>query len=114
MKLLTKAIEQKLLNSPITTEESKRIPVIVKFFNPTGAGTWYVTEAQKLETTDPPQAEKLYRLALQKDRNQEAGILGLARLLIKQNKDSEASELLDRVGPGSEQGAEAERLSAIL
>jgi hypothetical protein len=52
MKLLTKAIEQKLLKSPITTEESKRIPVIVKFFNPTGAGTWYVTEGQKLEDGD--------------------------------------------------------------
>jgi len=71
-------------------------------------------DAIALEKTDPPQAEKLYRLALQKDANQEAAILGLARLLIDQHKDSEASELMDRVGPGSEQGAEAERLCAVL
>lgn len=71
-------------------------------------------DATALEESDPQQAEKLYRLALQKDANQEAAILGLARLLIEQRKDGEASELLDRVGPGSEQGAEAERLSAIL
>ena len=71
-------------------------------------------EAIALEKTEPAQAEKLYRLALQKDANQEAGILGLARILIAQHKDGEAGELLDRVGPGSEQGAEAERLSAIL
>src|SRR5207245_1352588 len=62
----------------------------------------------------PVEAAKLYRQVLQKDANQEAAVLGLARILIAQHKDGEASELLDRVGPGSEQGAEAERLSAIL
>jgi len=71
-------------------------------------------EAIALEKTDPVQAEKLYRVVLQKDANQEAAILGLARILIAQHKDGEVSELLDRVGPGSEQGTEAERLSAIL
>jgi putative thioredoxin len=71
-------------------------------------------EAIALEKSDPAQSEKLYRLALQKDANQEAAVLGLARLLIAQHKDGEAAELLDRVGPGSAQGAEAERLSAIL
>jgi putative thioredoxin len=71
-------------------------------------------EAAALEKTDPAAAEKIYRQALQKDANQEAAILGLARILIGQHKDGDASELLERVGPGSEQGAEAERLSAIL
>jgi putative thioredoxin len=71
-------------------------------------------DATALEKTEPAQAEKLYRAALQKDANQESAILGLARLLIDQHKDSEAGELLERVGPGSEQGTEAERLSAIL
>jgi putative thioredoxin len=71
-------------------------------------------DAVALEKSDPLQAEKLYRQVLQKDANQEAAILGLARILIAQHKDGEAAELLDRVGPGSEQGAEAERLSAIL
>jgi putative thioredoxin len=71
-------------------------------------------EARALESTDPAQAERLYRLALQKDANQENAVLGLARILIAQHKDGEAAELLDRVGPGSAEGAEAERLSAVL
>ena len=71
-------------------------------------------DALALEKTDPAQAEKLYRLALQKEPNQESAILGLARILIAQHKDGEAGEWLDRVGPGSEQGAEAERLSAVV
>jgi putative thioredoxin len=70
--------------------------------------------AAALEKTDPAQAEKLYRQALQKDANLESAVLGLARLLIARGQDSEAAELLERVGPGSEQGAEAERLAAIL
>src|SRR5207302_206739 len=57
-------------------------------------------EAIELEKTDPVQAENLYRLALQKDANLEAAILGLARILIARHKDGEAGELLDRVGPG--------------
>lgn len=71
-------------------------------------------EGVAFERKDPAQAEKLYRAALQRDPNQEPAILGLARILMDQHKDSEAGELLERVGPGSAQGAEAERLSAIL
>jgi putative thioredoxin len=91
----------------------KQIAEFLDRISPTEADR-KATEAVVLEKTDPAQAEKLYRLALQKDANQEAAILGLARILIARNKDGEASELLDRVGPGSEQGAEAERLGAIL
>src|SRR5262245_22817712 len=54
-------------------------------------------EASKLEKTDATQAEKIYRQALQKDANNEAAILGLARILIAQDKDSEAAELLQNV-----------------
>ncbi len=71
-------------------------------------------QGAELETTDPVQAEQLYRQALAKDRNQETAILGLARLLIAQNKDAEAKDVLEAVGPGSEQGEEAERLAALL
>ncbi len=71
-------------------------------------------QAAALEKTEPAQAEKLYRQALQADANQENAILGLVRILIAQDRDPEAAELLDRVGPGSEQGTEAERLTAIL
>lgn len=46
MKLITKEIAKKM--PPLYTNEDKKpedIPVIVKFFNPMGAGTWYITEA---------------------------------------------------------------------
>ena len=50
MKLLTKAIVEKLLKSPIGSHDGdKRPEVIVKYFNPTGAGTWYVTEGEQIE-----------------------------------------------------------------
>ena len=50
MKLLTKAIEAKLAKASLySQEENSRHEIIVKFFNPTGAGTWYVIEGQKLE-----------------------------------------------------------------
>ena len=71
-------------------------------------------EAADLEKSEPAQAEKLYRLALQKEPDQEAALLGLARILIDRGEDGQASELLDTLGPGSEQGTEVERLGAIL
>ena len=40
--------------------------------------------------------------------------MGLARLLVAQHKDSEAAELLDRIGITGELGNEVERLSATL
>jgi hypothetical protein len=45
MKLLTKEIAKKL--PPLYSNEDKdaaEVRVLVKFFNPTGAGTWYATE----------------------------------------------------------------------
>ena len=67
-----------------------------------------------LEQTDPAGAEQAYRDALAKDPNQESATLGLVRLLIQQDRDPEAAELLERLGPGSEQAAEVERLGAQL
>lgn len=59
MKLLTKAIREKLLENGKLTEvaqikgedEPDHKPV-VKFFNPYGAGTWLITEAERDEETD--------------------------------------------------------------
>ncbi|MCI0642318.1 MAG: thioredoxin [Gemmataceae bacterium] len=70
-------------------------------------------KAAALEKSDPIQAEKLYRQALQEDANHETATLGLARVLLARGADGEVAELLERVGPGGEQGVEAERLSAI-
>jgi len=48
MKLITKEIEKKLLNTPLYSTDGNMIKdVLVKFFNPCGAGTWYVFEAEK-------------------------------------------------------------------
>lgn len=48
MKLITKAIEKKLLNTPLYSTDGKMVKdVLVKFFNPCGSGTWYVFEAEK-------------------------------------------------------------------
>lgn len=49
MKLLTKAIEAKLQKHPLgSTDTPGRHEILVKFFNPTGSGTWYVTEGEFL------------------------------------------------------------------
>ena len=71
-------------------------------------------EAAGLEKTNPAQAEKLYRQVLATNASQPEALLGLARLLIERHLESEATELLERVGPGGEDGAEAERLGAVL
>ena len=48
MKLITKVIEKKLLNTPLYSTDGNTVKdVLVKFFNPCGAGTWYVFEAEK-------------------------------------------------------------------
>lgn len=45
MKLLTKEILKKLPPLRATADKDpKDVRVIAKFFNPTGAGTWYATE----------------------------------------------------------------------
>jgi len=45
MKLLTKVIEEAFKKQGDTSQkEAKNIKVIMKLFNPTGAGTWYLYE----------------------------------------------------------------------
>ena len=54
MKLLTKEIEKKFERHPIGSQEGKmdQAVVLVKYFNPIGAGTWLITEAEKQEDGD--------------------------------------------------------------
>jgi hypothetical protein len=53
MKLLTAEIIKKLEKSPLyATEKINVKPIIVKFFNPTGSGSWYVCEGEKQEDGD--------------------------------------------------------------
>ena len=46
MKLLTKAIKEKLIANHKNQDKefSKEFKVVVKFFNPYGRGTWYLSE----------------------------------------------------------------------
>lgn len=48
MKLLTKVNEAALLKSSLNSTDGQNVsPVLVKFFYPYGAGSWYVLEANK-------------------------------------------------------------------
>ena len=54
MKLMTKVIEKKFEKYPLHSQENKGddAEVVVKFFNPYGAGTWLITEGEKQEDGD--------------------------------------------------------------
>ena len=54
MKLWTKEIEQRAAKFPLGSQDGKGLDatVFVKFFNPYGAGTWLITEAEKQEDGD--------------------------------------------------------------
>lgn len=49
MMLMTKELEQKFEKYPIGSQEGKmeEAEVVVKYFNPCGAGTWLITEGEK-------------------------------------------------------------------
>src|ERR1700730_12670534 len=50
MKLLTKAIEAKLKQSPLGSHDGQKVtPVIVKFFTPDSSWAWYATEGELTE-----------------------------------------------------------------
>jgi putative thioredoxin len=73
-----------------------------------------VLQARELETAKPADAEGLYRRALAQNPDLESARVGLARVLIALGQEEEAARLLEPLGPGSEEGAEVERLGAIL
>lgn len=54
MKLMTKKIEGQLLRKPFGSTDGQGLDaeVIVKYFNPYGAGTWLITEGEKQENGD--------------------------------------------------------------
>ena len=49
MELLTKEIISKFESHPIGSQDGKGLEaeVLVKYFNPCGAGTWLITEAER-------------------------------------------------------------------
>ncbi len=54
MKLMTKDLEAKFKDYPIGSQDGLlgEAKVIVKYFNPVGAGTWLITEGEKLDNGD--------------------------------------------------------------
>lgn len=54
MKLLTKELISKLRKAPLYSREGspEHTPIIVKFFDPCGAATWYVTEGSEMDNGD--------------------------------------------------------------
>lgn len=54
MKLMTKELEERFAKYPIGSQDGKKgdSKVIAKYFNPVGVGTWFITEANKLDNGD--------------------------------------------------------------
>lgn len=54
MLLMTKELEKKFQEYPLYSQEDKGMEseVVVKYFNPCGAGTWLITEGEKQEDGD--------------------------------------------------------------
>jgi putative thioredoxin len=69
-------------------------------------------QARGLEASRPAEAERLYREAIEAERNHETARLGLARALLAQGKAEEIEAVLEPVGVEGEVGEEAGRLKA--
>lgn len=54
MLLMTQELERKFEKAPLYSKEGKmeNAEVVVKYFNPVGAGTWLITEGEKQENGD--------------------------------------------------------------
>ena len=54
MKLMTKDLETRFESFPLYSQENKGFDatVVVKYFNPFGAGTWLITEGEKQSSGD--------------------------------------------------------------
>ncbi len=54
MKLMTKELEKEFEKYPIHSQEGKLFDakVIAKYFNPLGAGYWFITEGEKMDNGD--------------------------------------------------------------
>ena len=54
MNLITKEIEAKLKENPLYSHDGEGLDakVVVKYFNPIGAGTWLITEGEQEEDGD--------------------------------------------------------------
>ncbi|MGF1578454.1 MAG: tetratricopeptide repeat protein [Gemmataceae bacterium] len=82
----------------------------IDYVMPSGADN-LADQAKEIESTDAPQAETLYRQALEQDEKHEISKFGLVRVLVAQRKDEEASKLLKEL---TFSGPEIDTLEATL
>jgi len=73
-----------------------------------------VSQADNVSEKDPEQAEKLYREALTLNPRSAAARIGLAKLLIRQQRLEELKTILQELGDMGVVGEEVERLRAAL
>jgi putative thioredoxin len=66
------------------------------------------------ETKDPVEAERMFRQVLQKEPGNEIARVGLAALLLQQNKTAEINELLEPFGPDDDLAFEVEKIKGQL
>lgn len=71
-------------------------------------------EAAGLEESDPEKAEAIYRKAMEEEPHHQWARVGLARVLLGQNRKEEIESLLEAVGTEGEVGAEAQRIQGLL
>ena len=70
--------------------------------------------AQFLDRLGPSEADKKATVGAELEKSDSAKAEQVYREAIAGDRDAEAAELLERLGPGSEQGTEVERMNAIL
>ncbi|HVW03052.1 MAG TPA: thioredoxin [Planctomycetaceae bacterium] len=73
-----------------------------------------VAEAKKLEATDPPAAEGKYRAAIELQPAESPAKIGLAQVLLGQNRDEESRKLIDELEARGYLEPEADHIKAEL
>lgn len=73
-----------------------------------------IEQGKVLESTNPTEAETLYRSLLQTHPDHNGAKVGLARVLVQTHRDGDAKPILADLGAIDEIGKEAERLRRII
>jgi putative thioredoxin len=73
-----------------------------------------LARAQRLEESDPAEAEKIYRAFLKDAPNESAASIGLARALLNQEREDEARAIIDTLEKRGFLEPEAEKVKAAL
>jgi putative thioredoxin len=73
-----------------------------------------VAEAQDYERTNPQATESKYREAIQQSPNETAARIGLARVLLRQNKLDESRRILQELASAGALGPDGEQLRAEI